>query len=149
MSVRETLTAEEVQRAYDNEVQDIPKFSGRMSDLCKYIWAGSLGTLFALLTAAPATPAANFYAVNRSLVIAAAVAGSIAFVLDYLQNAVAYLHANRIVTWIERQTSIKRHEYNAKVNGELAPTGRALFVLKNLLALAAAALLGLAVVRFL
>jgi hypothetical protein len=74
----ENMTAEEVQRAYNNEVQDVPKFSGRMSDLCKYIWAGSMATLFALLT--HPTERWSFWA---------AVAGALAFILDYLQNAAA------------------------------------------------------------
>ena len=143
------MTDAEIQHAYENEAQNIPKFSGKMSELCKYIWAGSMATLFALLTSAAGTPAASFFSANRSLIVLAAVAGSAAFLLDYLQNAAAYRHFNNVAHWIESRDTFTREAYNEQTNSGWLSASRGLFVVKNFCALAAAALLGASVLRFL
>jgi len=143
------MTDAEIQRAYENESQNLPIYSGKMSELCKYIWAGSMATLFSLLTSASDTPAAAFFLANRSLVVLAAIAGSAAFLLDYLQNAAAYKHFNEITQWIESRNTFTREAFNAQTTSVWLSASRGLFVAKNFSALAAAALLGASILRFL
>jgi hypothetical protein len=143
------MTNAEIQHAYESEAGNIQKFSGKMSELCKYVWAGSMATLFALLTSAPDTPAAAFFSANRTLIALAALAGSAAFLLDYLQNAAAYKHFNKITHWIEGRATFTREAYNTQTNSGWLSASQCLFVVKNFCALAAAALLGVSVLRFL
>jgi len=141
------MTDAEIQLAYDHESEKIPVHSGKMSELCKYIWAGSMATLFALLTAASGTPAASFFSANRMLIVISAVSGSAAFLLDYLQNAAEYQHFNTVVAWIEGRTSFTRQEYNKQTRTAWLSAANCFFFVKNICALASAALLGLAVLR--
>jgi len=142
------MTPAEIQSAYASESQKLPTYSGKMSELCKFVWAGSMATLFAVMTAAPDSTAAKFYSDNHYFMIGAAAAGSIAFLLDYLQNVTVYCHYKGLVHWIEGRTKFFREEYNQQTQSNWLAVAHVLFIVKNVCALAAAMLLALAVIHF-
>jgi hypothetical protein len=143
------MTDAEIQRAYEKEAEILPRSTGKMSELCKYAWAGSMAVMFTLLTAEEKTRAAEFLTKNRYFMIGAAVCGSVAFVLDYLQNLAAYKHSRNIVDWIEARTTFTREDYNQQTQGFWLSTSKVLFFVKNCFAVASAVLLGLSVLDFL
>jgi hypothetical protein len=132
------IEAEALAKAYQAEAQNIPTVSGKLSELCKYIWAGSIATFFALLTASSGTRAFEFYSANKTIVFAAAILGSFAFLFDYLQNLSALTHAKRLVRWIEQTDPIRIDQFNNMVASTWTRANFAFFCLKNLCAVLAA-----------
>jgi hypothetical protein len=134
------LTDQERQDAYNTSADNIVKFSVRISELCKFVWAGALAIFYALVTAEPTSAASKFMAAQRPLLFIAAIAGALAFVFDYLQNITAYIQATRMVQWIEARNQIDVAEYNIRTRDFWARANELFFVIKNLAVLIAAVL---------
>ena len=135
------LTPEQRQGVYDTSADNIIKFSVRISELCKFVWAGALAVFYALVTAEPTSAASKFMAAQRPLLFIAAIAGALAFVFDYLQNITAYIQATRMVNWIEARAAIDRSEYNGKTKDFWARANEVFFIVKNVAVLIAAVLI--------
>jgi hypothetical protein len=86
MTAPKNLDDKEAQEAYLRESAYIPEFTGRISDLCKYVWGGALAIFYALVTSDPTGSAYKFLGSQRYVLFIAAIAGSLAFLFDYLQN---------------------------------------------------------------
>jgi hypothetical protein len=123
-----------------------------MSELCKFVWAGSLALFLAALTSDQSKVVTSFYGNSRWFLLLAAICGSLSMVFEYLQFVSGYKHAVNFVTWIERQvtarTPITCSSYNQNTTTGLSRLNDAFFVAKNISALAAAVLIALAVIRF-
>jgi hypothetical protein len=109
----ELMDDEEVQTHYDAEVANIPAFAASISELCKYIWAGSLAFFYATLSSGKDTVAHTFYVQNKRYILATAVFASIALIADYIQNLCGLKHAETFTEWIENTENILRTQYNA------------------------------------
>jgi hypothetical protein len=135
------LTPTQKQAAYDSGVENVSKFSARISELCKIVWAGALAIFYALVTAEPGSAATKFIGTQRTILFAAAVAGSLALLFDYLQNISAYVHASRLTAWIARTTgTIPAATYNAKTKDFWACANTFFFGAKNVAVLVTAVL---------
>jgi len=134
------LTTQQRQDAYNNSVGNVEKFSARISELCKFVWAGALAIFYALVTAESASGAAKFVGSQRTLLFIAAIAGALAFLFDYLQNITAYIQATKLADWIKNRSTIAVTTYNARTKDGWSMANEAFFVLKNLAVLVAAAL---------
>jgi len=143
----DSLTEEQVQVVYDSESANIPKISERISTLCKFAWAGSLAIFFGLATAKSDSGTYVFFSGQRALLFASAIAGSVAFLFDYLQNLFAYIHTQRFLTWIEVNKSFSKTALNQRVAGGWSAAATFAFYAKNIAAFLAAVLLGLAILR--
>jgi len=142
------LKAEELQAAYDKEAQQLPTFSGKISELCKYIWAGSLAFFYATMSSAKDTVAFAFYQQNKSYIFAAAICGSIALVADYVQNLCGFKHASKLVHWIENTRNITRDQLNEHTTTVYSVLNTVFFVFKNLCCIGAALLTAYSIVNF-
>jgi hypothetical protein len=60
MATSDLIPKDALQKGYDNEAAKIPELSAKMSELCKFVWAGSLALYFAALTTAKADAAGTF-----------------------------------------------------------------------------------------
>jgi|SRR5580704_13535416 hypothetical protein len=136
----QNLTDKEAQEAYNRESANLPVFTSKISELCKYVWAGSLAIFYALVTADPKSAAYHFVGNARYLLFIAAVAGSLAFLFDYLQNLSAYLHAAQLVKWLESTNPIPAAEFNRRTTSVFSYANKIFFVLKNAAVLVTAAL---------
>ena len=134
------LTRQERQGAYDTSVENISKFSARISELCKFVWAGALAIFYALVTADPTGGAAKFIGAQRPLLFIAAIAGALAFLFDYLQNITAYIQATRLADWIKDRNKIAASTYNKRTKDGWAAANAIFFVLKNIAVLVTAVL---------
>ncbi len=142
------IDSESLQKAYDNEASNIPTFSTKISELCKYIWAGSLAFFYATLSSAKDTVAYTFYQQNRHFIFAAAICGSIALIADYVQNLCGFKHAGAIVHWIEDTPNITRNQFNAHTTTIYSKLNTVFFVLKNFCCIAAALLTAYSLLNF-
>lgn len=127
-----------VQKAYDTEFQNIKDISAKISELCKYIWAGSLATFFALITAQQNTRAFDFYTANKTIIFATAIFGSLAFIFDYLQYLSALAHATTIVKWFERTNNPDPRDFSHVVVSLWTKANFLFFCIKNAFAALAA-----------
>jgi len=134
------LTTQERQDAYNTSVENISKFSARISELCKFVWAGALAIFYALVTAGPTSAASKFIGAQRPLLFIAAIAGALAFLFDYLQNITAYIQATRLVDWIKDRNTITVTTYNKRTRDGWAIANEIFFVLKNVAVLVTAVL---------
>jgi hypothetical protein len=140
---KQYLKPQERQAAYNSEAANISDFSAKISDLCKYVWAGSLAIFYALVTSSTQT----FVGQQRSLLFIAAIAGALAFLFDYLQNISAYLHASKITAWLEsKDEKIEIDEFNKQTESVYSFANQAFFVLKNIAVLVTAALVAYVIV---
>lgn len=81
------------------------------------IWAGALAIFYALATAEPTSAATKFIGAQRSLLFIAAIAGSLAFLFDYLQNVTSYIHASRLATWLAGpEPTVPAKEYEDRLD---------------------------------
>jgi hypothetical protein len=138
----------EVARIYERESQKYSAFAARMSDLCRYIWAGSLATFFSLLLAAEKTRAFEFYAANKSLLLVIVILSSAALLLDYVQSIAGFRTAGSVANWVEGGPPYRQADYQALADSGWFRLNVWCFVLKNICAIAAAILLGIAVWTF-
>src|SRR5436309_15110450 len=97
MADKTHLSEQEAQAVYDSMVAHMSERAAKISELCKYVWVGSLAIFYALVTA----PTEKFTNHQRSLLFIAASAGALAFLFDYLQNLSAYLHARFFADWLK------------------------------------------------
>jgi len=134
----ELIDSKELQAAYDKEAENIPTFSTKISELCKYIWAGSLAFFYATISSGKDTVAYTFYQQNQHYIFAAAVCGSIALVADYVQNVCGFRHAELLVHWIENTSDITRKQYNAHTTTVYSKLNTFFFWLKNICCVGAA-----------
>lgn len=142
MADRKYLTEKEAQGAYDSQVANVTLFAGKISELCKYVWAGALAIFYALITTDPAGPANKFLGGHRSLLFVAAAAGALAFLFDYLQNFCAYKHALSLARWLESEPGqITVEEQNRRTSGVYLIANAAFFYAKNFAVLVTASLL--------
>jgi hypothetical protein len=126
------------QKAYDTEFQNIAAISTKLSELCKYIWAGSLATFFALITAQQNTRAFDFYTTNKTIIFAAAIFGSLAFIFDYLQYLSALVHATRVAKWFERTPDANSEDFSRVAHSLWTKANFLFFCTKNAFAALAA-----------
>jgi hypothetical protein len=147
MTSSDNLTQKEAQEAYNREAANIPEFAGKISELCKYVWAGALAIFYALVTSDPTSSAYKFLGNQRSLLFVAAIAGSLAFLFDYLQNISAYLHARLLVSWMERTDPIPREEFNRRTTSVFSWANALFFFAKNIAVLITAALVSYVILR--
>jgi hypothetical protein len=140
--VTENLSSGERQKAYDSAVGDIAHFSESISELCKFVWAGSLAIFYALIVSEPSGSAEKLVGAQRPILFIAAIAGSLAFLFDYLQKISAYTHACYLANWIgESDEEIPLDEYNSKTTSIWSTLNNFFFILKNISVLMTAALL--------
>jgi hypothetical protein len=142
------LSPKRKQAGYDAANKDAAEFSGRISELCKYVWAGALAIFYALVTAEPKSAA--FTGDQRLLLFIAAIAGSLAFLFDYLQNVTAYRHASKLADWLLNSSgAIPFKAYEKRLNDFWAQANTFFFVVKNFSVLVAAALVaGVIIIGF-
>jgi hypothetical protein len=94
-----------------------------------------------LCTAEPSSAAAKYIGTQRTILFVAAVAGSLAFLFDYLQNISAYIDASRLTAWLARTTgAIPTTKYNARTNDFWAGANTFFFIAKNAAVLVTAVL---------
>ncbi len=152
MTDPDLIRKDALQKGYDNEALRILELSAKMSELCKFVWAGSLALFFAVLTSAKTDAAYSFYDDTKKFLLAAAICGSLSLLCEYLQFASGYNHAARVVAWIEQKSivgsPITYTNYNQHTKSALTCMNDAFFVIKNFLAIASAALIAFAVIRF-
>ena len=148
MTKPQTLSTKEAQDAYDSEVANFSAFAGKISELCKYVWAGALAIFYALATTDPTSAANKILAGQRSILFMAAIAGTLAFLFDYLQNISAYWHAARLAKWLEEQSgkAIAVDDFNSRTTSFFSHANAVFFFLKNLAVLLTALLIAFAVV---
>lgn len=147
MTKPDNLSPAEKQAGYDAANKDAAEFSGKISELCKYVWAGALAIFYALVTAEPTSAAAKFVGVQRPLLFIAAIAGSLAFLFDYLQNITAHIHASKLTSWLANTSgAILRKEYDKRLGDVWAQANTYLFVAKNVAVLAAATLVAAVII---
>jgi hypothetical protein len=139
---------DQVERIYEQQSLSYAAFAARMSELCRYIWAGSLATFFSLLLAAPNTRAFDFYAANKSLLLAVVVLSSVALTLDYVQNWAGFRTAGSVINWVENAPRYTRVSYLRAIDSQWLQLNVLCFVFKNFCAITAAILLGIAVWTF-
>lgn len=141
------LTTKEKQDAYNSGVENISYFSGRISELCKFVWAGALAIFYALVTAEPTSAATKFIGAQRPLLFIAAIAGSLAFLFDYMQNIAAYIHASRLTSWLSKtERAIPVETYNARTKDCWSRANTFFFVVKNLAVLITASLVAYVII---
>jgi hypothetical protein len=126
------LTRQERQDAYNTSVDNISKFSARISELCKFVWAGALAIFYALVTAEPTSAASKFIGAERPFLFVAAAAGALAFLFDYLQNISAYIQATRLADWIKDRNTISADVYNRRTKDGWSAANEFFFIAKNL-----------------
>jgi hypothetical protein len=140
------LTRQKRQDAYDSSVENISYFSGRISELCKFVWAGALAIFYALVMAEPTSAAAKFIGTQRPLLFIAAIAGALAFLFDYLQNISAHIQASKLAEWIKARDTISVSTYNRRTRDCWSKANGFFFVLKNLAVLITATLVAYVIV---
>jgi hypothetical protein len=139
------VSKEALQKAYDDEVANLPKFGGKISELCKYVWAGSLAIAYALVTTEKPIPA--FSGTLKFVWVAAAGVGAVALLLDYLQYLSAFFHARNFVRWIETVPKpIELQTFNANTVSFFSRANSFFFWAKNAAVFASAALIAIAVI---
>ena len=138
----------ELQNLYEKEVENKYKLSAKISELCKFAWAGSIAFFYAVIVAPANTPSIKLYHDNKYFIISAAALGAIAFVSDYLQYVFAYKHTSDRVSWIERTTNIRRERLTQTAKSKYSRLNSLFFVLKNCAALTAALLVATTIIRF-
>lgn len=141
MPRQRNLNEKEAQDAYNREAANVPLFAGKISELCKYVWAGALAIFYALATTGPNSAANAFTSTQRSLLFIAAIAGALAFLFDYLQNLSAYLHARLLKHWMETTNPIPHDEYNRRTKSVFSAANAAFFFAKNAAVLVTASLI--------
>jgi hypothetical protein len=144
----ELLDTASLQSAYDKEAGNIPTFSTKISELCKYIWAGSLAFFYATLSSGKDTVAYQFYQQNQHYIFGAAVCGSIGLIADYVQNVCGFKHAELLVDWIENTTNITRQQLNAHTTTVYSKLNTFFFWLKNICCIGAALLTAYSILNF-
>jgi hypothetical protein len=142
------IDTKSLQAAYENEAKNIPTFSAKISELCKFIWAGSLAFFYATLSSGKDTVAFAFYQQNRPYIFAAAVFGSIGLISDYAQNVCGFKHAGELVHWIETTRNITRDQFNAHTTTIYSKFNTFFFGLKIICCIAAAALTAYSILNF-
>jgi hypothetical protein len=138
----------QVNAIYERVSKTYIEFAARMSELCRYIWAGSLATFFSLLLAGERTRAVEFYAANKSLLLVIVILSSAALLLDYVQNWAGFRTAKSVIDWVERSSRHTRAGYLAVIDSPWLRLNVWCFALKNICAILAAILLGYAVCTF-
>jgi hypothetical protein len=138
------LTKEEIQSSYDKEIESIRTQTARISELCKYSWAGALAIFFSLVVAAKDSEAARFTHGIRFLWLAA-IAGAIAFIFEFLQFIFAYIHSRRFADWLGEQRQVSKPQHDAQTTSFLVTLNLAFFRLKIVASLLAAALVALGI----
>lgn len=128
-------------KAFDNEFTNINRFADKISELCKFVWAGSLATYFALLMSPKDTPGSIFFIQSKCFLLAAAACGTAAYVCDYLQSIYGYSHAMRIVSWIHQEDDVTYTKFNQMTESKYSRLNSLFFILKNVFAIIAAVLL--------
>jgi hypothetical protein len=131
-------TPDNVQKAYDTEFQNIKDISAKISELCKYIWAGSLATFFALITAQQNTRAFDFYSASKTIIFAAAIFGSLAFLFDYLQYVSGLVQATKVKKWFEGTTDPNPADFGPVAHSLWTKANFVFFCAKNAFAALAA-----------
>jgi hypothetical protein len=147
----ELMSEEELQTSYDLEVANISAFAAKISELCKYIWAGSLAFFYATLSSGKDTVAHTFYIQNKGYILATAVFASIALIADYIQNLCALKHAEILTEWIESiedTKNISRTQYNAHTSTVYSRLNTVSFNLKNVFCVIAALLIMCSIISF-
>jgi hypothetical protein len=139
------LSKEEIQSSYNDEQKNISTFSGKLSESCKYAWAGALALFFTSIVAANAETLARFKSVFDLLWIAAFF-GALAFLLEIFQYIAAYVHARTFTAWMAAQTEIAKGDHDKKAYGPLTKANFILFVLKVICSLLSAAFVALGMV---
>jgi hypothetical protein len=142
------LKDEELQAHYKDESDNIPVFSAKISELCKYIWAGSLAFFYATLNSATGTAAGEFYQQNKHTIFAVAVCGSVGLICDYLQNVCALKHSDDLVDWIENTKNITRGQYNDHTKSVYSRLDDIFFWLKNISCIFAALFTAYSILNF-
>ena len=142
------IDSKDLQAAYDTEAKNIPTFSTKISELCKFIWAGSLAFFYATLSSGKDTVAFTFYHQNSPYILIAAICGSIALIADYLQNVAGFKHANALVEWIENTENITTGQFNAHTTTIYLKINSFFFIVKNLCCIGAAALTAYSILNF-
>jgi hypothetical protein len=143
------LSTKELQKAYEEVAKNISTLSKKISELCKYIWAGSLALFYAALSSGKDTVAYAFYQQNKFYIFGAAVCGSIALISDYLQNVSGLKKAEEIVGWIEKNPgNITRDQLTAHRTTGYSKANIFFFRLKNVCCIAAAVLTAYSIVSF-
>jgi hypothetical protein len=137
-----------LQRAYDGEFENRRRFADKISEWCKFIWAGSIATFFALLTAAKDSQGATLFSATKYILLASAACGTIALVCDYFQNVSGDIHSEKITKWIEMQNRITYGEFNTKVKDAYTKMNGIFFILKNCFTIISAALIVIAILVF-
>ena len=148
MARQSLIKYDHVVRINERASQLYAEFAARISELCRYIWAGSLATFFSLLLAAKDTRAFDFYSASKSLLLVIVILSSVALLLDYVQNMAGFRTAKSITNWAEHSPRHTRKAYLALVNSPWLRLNVLCFVLKNICAIVAAILLGAAVWTF-
>jgi hypothetical protein len=139
------IPSDKLQESYATEAANIPKFGEKISELCKYVWAGSLAIAYAIAT--NDKPNALFSGNQKYILIAAAGAGSLALLFDYLQYLAAFLHAKRIVQWIESAPKpVAQKAYNDQTVSIYSQANAFFFFAKNVAVFVSAALIALAMI---
>jgi hypothetical protein len=147
----ELMKKKELQTSYDAEVANIPAFAAKISELCKYIWAGSLAFFYATLSSGRDTVAHTFYIQNKCYIFATAVFASIALIADYIQNLCGLKHAETLTEWIESiedTEKISRTQYNAHTSTVYSRLNTLFFNLKNACCIVAALLVMCSIISF-
>jgi hypothetical protein len=144
----DVLSDEELQAEYNSESDGIPIYSAKISEICKYIWAGSLAFFYATLSSGKETVAYGFYQQNKHYILAAAICGSIALIADYVQNVCGLEHASKFTNWIENTDEITRDQFNAHTTSVYSKLNTLFFWLQNIFCIAAALLTAYSIVNF-
>jgi hypothetical protein len=142
------IEEDKVTRIYEQQSESYAAFAKRMSELCRYIWAGSLATFFSLLLAAEHTRAFDFYVANKSLLLVIVILSSAALSLDYVQSWAGFRTAKSVIDWVENSSRYTRASYLVAIDSPWIKLNVFCFVLKNICAIVAAILLGYAVWTF-
>jgi len=152
MSDSDPVPSDELQKSYDDESANIPFLSGKISELCKFIWAGSLAIFYATLTTASGDAAHAFYDKSRTYLLLGAIFGSLCLVFEYLQLISGYKHAVDFVDWVEKKVKAKetitKSSYNERTVSVFSFLNDKFFLAKNSCAVVSAALIAFAVIRF-
>ena len=142
------IDTKDLQAAYDKEAANIPTFSTKISELCKFIWAGSLAFFYATMSSAKDTVAFTFYQQNARYILIAAICGSIALISDYVQNVAGFKHARKLVEWIENTEPITRNDFNAHTSSVYLKINSFFFFCKNVCCVVAAGLTAYSILNF-
>jgi hypothetical protein len=142
------IEEDKVTRIYEKQSESYAAFAARMSELCRYIWAGSLAAFFSLLLAAEGTRAFKFYTDNKSLLLAVVIMSSAALLLDYVQSWAGFRTAKSVIDWVENSSRYTRASYLVAIDSPWIKLNVFCFALKNICAILAAILLGYAVWSF-